>query len=302
MIRHCRTLRIRWRAHHDRHEVRRQRSDAGFTLVELGIAVALLGVLVSISSLVVVTMYRTTSRVTTTYTNVNQQLWLATNLQRLVRSAVAPAPSFSGSTPIPAFTYATSPPTATSMTFYTNTGTTNGPEKVTAKCTATPVHTTLCRKTPPATFTISITPANPTTCPRTNTKSYNAAHHRTSCVWGTTKTLVRISHVTNGVNNQALFIYAWHTPTAATGSVKTVCAANVTTTCSGTDAIFDSCRAATTGTPTFSNCTVGDIQSVTYDLQINDNRSTLNGGQQAEDDTGIFALSSTSTLFDPAVG
>jgi type II secretory pathway pseudopilin PulG len=278
---------------------RRASTDGGFTLIEAAIALSLVGVLIATCTVVIATLYRTTSRVTTTYDNVDQQLWLATNLQRLVRSAVAPAPSFTTQVPVPAFSYGSTRPTPTSMTFYTNTGTSRGPEKVTASCTVTPSDATLCRKTPAATFTVTITsPSSPTTCPFIDSASH------TTCTWpaANTRTLVNISDVTNGVNGQPLFVYAWQTPLAATGAITTVCVDGQPAGCSGTDAVFTRCTAASSNAATFHTCLSGEIQSVTYDLQINAKTSALNGGEQAEDDTGIFALSSTSQLYDPTVG
>lgn len=277
---------------------KRKTDDSGFTLVEAAIALTIFTFLLGVTVIIMFTLQQTTSRISTTYTNVNSQLSLATNLQRLVRAAVAPGPSYSSSTPVPAFTK-TAPPTPTSMTFFANTGTANGPVKVTAKCvaTTTPAKKTLC-KTPTTTITVTIAKPVAGSCPF-STKSTTTA----KCRWGTAQTLITIPNVRNGNNDQALFVYAWRTPTATTGTVHTVCAVNVKTTCSGTDSsVFGSCKKATNGGATFSNCKVGAIESVTYDIQINANTTNLYGGSQAEDDTGIFTLSSKSMQYNPTVG
>lgn len=264
------------------------------------------GILLAISLPIVFTLMRTTSRVDVTYSNVDEQLWLSTNLQRLVRSAVAPTPSFKGSAPVPAFEPGSITPT--SMTFTTNTGTANGPEQVTAECTPTPAHQKLC-DTPTSTFTVTITSPVKTSCPHTSTTT---VHH---CTYTPAKTkphhLVQATHVKNGANGQPLFVFAFG-PVPASGqpmTTTTVCSAPGTPApcVSGDSATFDgptSCKAAAAYTPLapFATCPPGEIETVNYDLQVNANTSRLNGGNQAEDDTGVFVLSSSSMLFDPSVG
>lgn len=292
--------------------VRRNHDDSGFTLVELAIVVLVMGILFAITMPIVSTILQTSSKVDVTYENVDEQLWLSTTLQRLVRSAVAPTPSTTAQT-VPAFV--TSSITPTSMTFYTNTGTVRGPEKVIASCTATPVKTTRCDD-PTSTFTVTITKAelHPSTVSTpTHTKTYcpqTAATTSKHCKWTTTNTkrrLVTITHVKNGSKTplQPLFVYAYGTQPTPGDPVKTttVCAAAGTPSgCSSTDAAtFDSCL---TGTPTqpFENCRSGEVRTVDYDLQINNKTTVRYGGAQAEDDTGIFLLSATSMLYDPTVG
>lgn len=285
----------------------RGRSERGFSLLELIVALTIFGLLIGTAVTVVSTLNQTTSRVNTTYSNVNEQLWLATNLQRLVRSAVAPAPSFAGKVPVPAFTKTTLP-SATSMTFTTNLGTKNGPVKVKASCTKTPTHTTYCaagsKTKAKASLTVTLSRPKAGTCPTSTTST-------ATCTWGTPQTLFKLPNLMNGTNKQVLFVFGWHTSTTAkTVSVHTICAGTMTptkTNCTNTHDLttFKTCAAAATGKPTYSSCKVGDIDSVTYNVEINAKTSTLyplNGATQAEDDTGIFTLSPTSALYNPTVG
>lgn len=296
------------------------RDDAGVTMVEMMVVLLTFSILLAISLPIVSTLLRTTSRVDVTYSNVDQQLWLSTNLQRLVRSAVAPAPSYSGHAPTSAFVPGTITPT--SMSFYTNAGTRNGPNLIVASCTATATHPTLCAA-PTSTFTVKITSPAPTTCPRTtkptvvhSTTTYGSSPHctYTPAKGAKTRQLVQVTHVKNGANGSPLFVYSYG-PAPTPGkpmTTTTICALQPTPThpgCTSTTtdaAVFSKakCLAATpfTSLKPFANCPAGEIETVNYDLQINANTSTLNGGSQAEDDTGVFVLSSTSMLFDPAVG
>lgn len=282
------------------------RDERGTTMIEMLMVMLTLGILLGISLPIVATLLRTTSRVSTTYGNVDQQLWLSTNLQRLVRSAVATEPSWATTSNPP---FLVGKESATSMTFTTNVGATTGPEEVTAACTPTSSDTTRCAA-PTATFTITVTPAKTGTCPRTATT-------HTACKWTTAKShlLVRITHVKNGTEHRPLFIYTYdaYTRTHKTSTPVTVCGPAATpspagiTTCTTNDAsAFSSCSGETaahfTSLHPFVNCPVGEIAEVHYDLTINSNTSTLNGGNQAEDDTGVFEMSPTSMLFEPSVG
>lgn len=292
----------------------RPRGEEGVTLLEMMIVMVVTAILLAITLPIVTTLLRTTSRVDTTYSNVDEQLWLSTNLQRLVRSAVAAEPSFSGHTPVPAFVPGTMTPT--SMSFTTNTGTPDGPVLIQASCTTTASDATLCAA-PTSTFTVKVTDPVANTCPRTTNPldvtpttrcTYTTAHGAKSHL------LVEVAHVKNGAHKTPLFVFSYG-PAPTPGhpmTTTTICALHPTPTqptctATGTDAtVFgtSNCKAATTFTSLkpFVNCPAGQIEKVNYDLQINGNTSTLNGGSQAEDDTGVFMLSSTSPLFEPSVG
>lgn len=288
--------------------IRHVQGDDGFSLVELMVVLLALSVLLVISIPVVTTVFQTSSRIDQTYTNINDQLLLSTNLQRLLRAAVAPGSSYDGATQT-----ATNPPvtpfeighiTPTSLTFYANTGTANGPGEVTASCTQTLTHTTLCA--PTATFTLTLIPAKATSCPQNETTT---THH---CTWPTASAhlLVQVAHVTNsdGSTPQPLFTYAY-------GS-KTVCSDGLPAgICTGTDSTtFSSSHCSVdlsnpTGAP-FATCPAGEINEVFYvlkfDVKVTPHtkaKSTAQyGGYVAKTVSGTFVMSSTSVLYSPAVG
>jgi Tfp pilus assembly protein FimT len=285
--------------------LRRQlRDEQGFTMVEMAVIMLVFGILLAITIPIVSTVLQTSSKVNVTYSNVDEQLWLSTTLQRLVRAAVAPTPSVTGSAPVPAFV--TGSVTPTSMTFFTNAGTSRGPEMVVAKCTTTPHTSTLCTKST-ATFSVAIYRAEvtPSTgksfCPTvTGTASTHCLYTKTTAngktLTITKRTLVSISNVRNGTNGQVLFLYTYAIPSGTTTKRPTVQHPKATQ-----DSVFSTCTAGTPLAP-FKSCPAGEIESVTYDLQINAKTTARYGGSQAEDDTGIFVLSSTSMGYEPSVG
>lgn len=287
--------------------------DSGFTLVEAMVVLLIMGILLAMLVPIVSTVVQSSSRVANTYTNVDEQLWLSTNLQRLLRAAVAPAPSYSGSTatqpPVTPFVPGSVSPT--SMIFYTNTGTPNGPVKVTASCTATPGNPTLCAATT-STFTVTMTSPKPGSCPF---KTGTLSNH---CTWpsSATKILFSLPHVRNGAQKGSsaaplpLFVFAYGAAPAlgAPLTTTTVCAtaaAKFPSGCSGTDSTTFSasnCQASQTPAHPFAECPTGEIDEISYDLEINANTSPVYGGLQAQDATGIFVLSPTSMLYDATVG
>ncbi len=282
----------------------------------MAVVIVMMGILIAIVVPIVSTVTQTTSKVDVTYSNVDEQLMLSTTLQELVRSAVAPAPSVTGSTPVPAFTYAAGHQiTPTSMTFYTNTGTPRGPEMVVAKCTPVSTADTTACKSPTSTFSVVVYKAEET--PKTNTSfcpditgtttarcRYTTTSYDDTTLHVTSRTLITIPYVKNGANGTPLFVFAYG-PDPIPGQpmvTTTVCAPGYTGTCTSSDhTAFASCSVGTLTQP-FESCLSGEIESVTYDLQINAKTTNLYGGAQAEDDTGIFVLSSTSMKYDPSVG
>lgn len=273
-------------------------------MVEMAVILMVFGILLAITVPIISTVLQTSSKVDVTYSNVDEQLWLSTTLQRLVRAAVAPTPSITGSAPVPAFATASISPTA--MRFYTNTGTARGPEMVTVKCTATPTTKLLCKKKV-ATFTVTIYRAEvtPTTkvsfCPFVSGTATKHCYYTKTTVGGkhptvTERTLVTIPHVRNGTNGTTLFLYQYVVPNSTPAKAPTVDKPAATK-----DTVFTKCLAGTPIAP-FKNCASGEIESVKYDLQINGLVTSRYGGSQAEDDTGIFVLSSTSMSYEPSVG
>lgn len=285
---------------------RAPRGEDGFTLMEVAIVLVVMAILMAITIPIVSTVLQASSRVNATYSNVDEQLVLSTNLQRLLRAAVAPGPSYDGAAP-------TNPPVTpfvpgsigpTSVTFFANTGTADGPVKVAASCTATPSNATACA-VPTSTFTVTITPARPGTCPfMTGTLSRH-------CTWttGRTRTPVSLPGVRNG-STSPLFVFAYGAAPSlgAPLTTTTVCSSagsGYPKNCSGSDAATFSasqCFTSTTEAHPFSKCPAGEIDEISYDLLLNGNASPVNGGLQAQDATGIFVLSASSMLYQPEVG
>jgi type II secretory pathway pseudopilin PulG len=297
---------------------RRERGEDGLTIIEVVFVLVILAILLGITMPIVSTLLQTTSRVDVTYTNVNEQLWLTTSFQRLLRAAVAPNP-----THCPVTSSCTSPATGTrtpfelgaltptSMTFFADTGTTNGPVKIIATCTKTTTDTTLCE--PTATFRVKMVSPKATTCPTTTASAKTCTYAKPS--WS--RYLVSLAHITDGQDGVPLFVYAYGAQPAAGQPMKitTVCetkSASQPTGCTSTDTatfVSTKCTRSTVSTNPFAKCPTGEIEQVAYDLQINGRvtkktkkKSTAQyGGEQTEDATGTFVLSPTSMLFNPVV-
>lgn len=275
--------------------------ERGISLLEVAIVLLVMAILMGMTVPIVSTLLQTDSGVNVTYSNVDSQIFLSTNLARLVRSAVAPDPSSSTAAPIPAFVPASISPT--SMSFFTNVGNPTGPDEVSADCTATAT-TTWCA--PTATFTVTLT--TPRTCPVNQATLHTCQYTGAGT---TTHVLIQIPHVRNGTNRQPLFVFSYAPPPAPGQPLQTttVCATSTYTPThthpgctTHTDAqVFSSCTLAAATTSLFNTCKAGEIVSVDYDLQINAKATGVYGGNQAEDDTGIFVMSATSMLYQAAV-
>jgi prepilin-type N-terminal cleavage/methylation domain-containing protein len=214
----------------------RDRSEAGFTLPELLITLAVFTVLLTMTVPILATFMDASTRVTNTYANVNQLLPVSTNLQRLIRSAVAPAPTYFTGIPVSPFgsynntsgnlVAGTLSPTA--LTFYANIGDPNGPAKIVASCT--PNGTTgLCAS--PGTLTVTEAKAVQTGSPAASTCPF-ASQDNATCTWSSSPiTLLTVKGIINGSDNIPLFTYTLLFTTTTTGSNGT----QVTT--SSTDAL-----------------------------------------------------------------
>lgn len=319
----------------DRHRGARHRGaprgEQGFTLVELMVVLVMFGVLLGMSVPIISTLLQTSARVSNTESNLNGQVLLSTNLQRLLRAAVAPAPptTRTSTTPTKVHTKTTITKgrapfvpgtlTPTSMVFYANVSTPTGPVRVTAKCTATPTHSYLCK--PTGKFRMEITDPKRGTCP---TKSDTQTKLCTYTQPTKTRTLVEVTHIQNGTDTTPLFEYSYGTQPSLGEplTVKVVCATtlDVPAGCSGSDATtFSSssshCKPATKSlhpsvSSPYATCPAAEVDEVVYDVQVNakttartkKQSTSLYGGLQVQDATGTFVSSSTSMLFNPAVG
>ncbi len=271
--------------------------EAGLTLVELLVAMALLGLLMAIVSTSVDAYVGASNTVSSSYQATDQLLPSTVVIQRLIRAEVEPAPTPAATpanpfpTPTPAFVPSSLTPT--SMTFTSNVGNPNGPDLVTMSTAAS----TPCGhcQYPTTSFTVTETAPAPGTCPGVSSG--------TACSWtGTTKTVVDVLDV--AVTGSPVFTYfvqdcsnsvpvtnpsATFDPSSTTTVDVTACAPSTQT-------------ATTTGPCTGSvdlaeSCPADAIQSVEVDLPVEVPGAPL----QATDFT-VYRMSSTSYLYNPLVG
>ena len=292
------------------------RDEQGVTLIELAVVMLTLLILFAMTVPIVDTLFSTIARVNNTYINVNQLLPVSTNLQRFVRSAVDPAPTSAG-VPVPAFVTGALLPT--SMTFTTNIGDPNGPAEIVASCTASSPSTGICSTG--ATFTVTEAKANSGTCPPTGS----------ACTWGTPRTLISVSGVSNALDNAPLFIYTLLTNSATTSGTtsSTIQVGNNCPSSPGATGISACCPATypsgstglaacyyssdnsgfatctSTGSTTgnvLANCPSAEVYAVSIDLQINSVTSGRTQGGQSEDDSTVYLLSPVSSQYQAMVG
>ena len=225
---------------------------------------------------VVDTLFRTTVYVNNFRTrNESQLLPIGTSFQSLIRSVVEPDPTLASGQPVPAYglytanngtNNVTTTLTATSATFFTNVGDTNGPAKVVASLSG-------------STFTIQVAHSNAGSCPGVSTGS--------ACTWGTPRTLVTVNNIVNNVATNPIFTY-----TVDIGGTLTSYSTTGTATTVGTDLYeFASCNS--------TSCPANDIESVKVNLEVN---AAPNKAGQAQDDTVVYELSPISQGYLPEVG
>jgi hypothetical protein len=299
-----RTLATRFREEHDA----RVRDEEGVTLVELGVVMLTLLVLFAMTVPIVDTVFSTIARVNNTYTNVNQLLPISTNLQRFIRSAVQPGPTVSG-VPVPQFVVGAVFPT--SATFYTNIGDPNGPAKIVASCTTGSVSSGLC--TSGGTFTVTEATATANSCPPTGS----------SCTWGTPKTLITASGVSNASDNQPLFIYTLLIQNAtSSGTTYSTSVVGSSSSCipsspntpsnpysstvasclyTADNSTFGTCTGSTSAN-VLANCPGAEVYAVSVDLQVNGVSKGRTAGGQSEDDSTVYLLSPISAEYQAMVG
>ncbi len=267
------------------------KSERGYTLIELMIALALFSLLLAITLPVVTTFFNTNAYVTNSYNNLDQLLPISTNLQSLIRSAVSPAPNISGSLqdPIPAFGVysggqATTPGpntqypiqatylTPTQVTFFANTGNNNGPSLVVAELVGT-------------TFTVYVSQAVATTCPTSYTST-------AQCSWASPRPMITVDNVVN----TNIFSYTVAPETGGPTTSYTTASADQSE--FGPNGTTQTCTPGTSAYP-YENCPAGEIQSVGVDLVVD---VAPSNGLAAQQDISTYALSTSSQAYQPAVG
>jgi type II secretory pathway pseudopilin PulG len=129
------------------------RGEEGMTLVETMITCVILAIAMAATVPVVTIFYQESTAIQRTYSAVDQVLLASEDLNQYIRDAVEPAPAASG-VPTPPFAVAT----ANAATFYANTGSATGPQKVVAQITTS---------NGVSTFVVMGTPADPNSCPMT---------------------------------------------------------------------------------------------------------------------------------------
>lgn len=193
---------------------RRARDDGGWSLIEIAVTIAVMGVLLTITVPIVNTVFRASTNVTDTYLNTNQLLPVDVTLQQLMRSAVQPAP-FEDFVPTPPFgqwSYAAGTETyegdltSWSLQFYSNVYNAslgqNEPAQITACIEQTNGQLGCAANTPTATetdFEVSETLPYPGSCPSIGTPTDR-------CAWNTTTGcspcgIVKFASVITGVDN-----------------------------------------------------------------------------------------------------
>jgi hypothetical protein len=244
--------------------------DQGFTTVELLVAFATFIVLVTMVSVSIDTFLNVSNQVQTSYSNSDQFLPVATNIQRLIRTEVEPGPPTSLGVPVPPF--ATGSVTTTSATFFANTGVAGQPAKVVATLTGT-------------TFKVTDQLADSGSCPLSVASAATCTF-----IHNPIKPVATISNVVNAALGTPVFTYILlDTAGGGAGTQSTVPASSVVTT-------FSSCAA---GDPALK-CPGDAVQGVEMDLLVKSPGSKSLA--PAEDDTTVYRLSSNSYLYSPTVG
>jgi hypothetical protein len=258
-----------------RHGVERLKAkpdDEGYTLVELGMALFLLSILLTMTVIIMSTLTSATVFVNNTYVNENQLLPISTTFQSFIRDAVSPAPTLASGQAVPPFgVYNSTSPyaatttygspavtiptlTDTSLVLYSNIGDVNGPELVMAQLTGT-------------TFTVKVARAQANSCPGVSTG--------TKCTYGAPTSLLSVLNVVNP-STTPIFTYYLQ----GTGLVASPAASK-----------FTNC--------TLSLCPASTIQDIGVDLMVNGNPGK---DSQATEQNVTYELSTTSQTYDAAVG
>jgi prepilin-type N-terminal cleavage/methylation domain-containing protein len=260
-----------------------QRDDSGFTLVELMIASLLfvtVGTLVSVS---LDTFLNVSNVVHSSYANTQQILPVSTNIQRLIRSEVEPAPIRAG---VPSPPFAVGAVSSISATFYANIGVAGRPAKVVAQLIGT-------------TFTVTDQLADANTCPSTTNPSWTCTFNNSPA-----KRVASIPNVVNATyptpSGTPVFTYIVLIAAGTQCPVPVPVGSVVATTCTAVGSVATTTFGSGTCTGIGDACYADEVQGVEVDLYIKSPGSK--SLKPAEDDTIVYRLSSTSYLFSPTVG
>jgi prepilin-type N-terminal cleavage/methylation domain-containing protein len=113
----------------------RDRAEDGFTLVEITMVVALMAVVIAITTPVVAMFFDMNNDVQQTYSTANQDILASETLTQYLHEAVAPCPSGSVKTGCYTTPYATA--NQSTLTFFANVNSSDGPAEVTISVSGT---------------------------------------------------------------------------------------------------------------------------------------------------------------------
>jgi Tfp pilus assembly protein FimT len=120
------------------------RTDDGFSLVDILIACALMAVVLVITTPVVTAFYDVNQNEQQTYTNENSIILASEKLTQYIHEAVPPCPT-GGQAGCPTSAFTTT--TGSSLTFYANTNNTTGPSKIVVTITGSTMSAVLYKAT-----------------------------------------------------------------------------------------------------------------------------------------------------------
>jgi hypothetical protein len=282
--------------------VRHHPDDEGISLVEIAFSLLLVSLLVGMMAVVSNTFYRVDAENSSSNAELNQLLPVGTSLQRLLRTAVSPATGGSGNAPVPPFgtyrpTHAITPATQisrTALTFYSNTGTPNGPVKVVATLAG-------------SVFTVSTTAPTKGTCPGLHTRP---ASDR--CQWsGKPKLMLSVADVYNQFlptpktrsRKRAAFRYFLNSPLSSEYGTPATPATTPDPFATCMPPMQEQTPHPPATTPerviSVTRCPAADVNSVKVDIEVKVGRSPVG---KLESQTVTYQLSALSQAYSAAVG
>jgi len=163
--------------------VRTDRDEDGYTLVEMAITVLVMAIVLAAAFPVIPVFFRESTTVQNTYSAVDQLVLASEVATRFIHEAVDPAPG-SASPFLSA--------SANAVTFYSNTGNANGPEKIVVTVTSNSTGRS---------FLADIYSPVAGSCPFSLTST-------ATCNYGTiTRSILLINYLTNGTGASPVFVY-----------------------------------------------------------------------------------------------